>query len=203
MKLCTLFIVTSILFSSSSYSQVKFGVRAGYAKNSFGYSLNGLSYVEASKNGFYAGVTLEKSTTDFLSAIVGVEFITRGSEYSSGSISVKRHFNYVDIPIGVELKLPISSRYVASVNGGIFSAILLSGEMQVTMNNHKIITQVDKELNKLFWGLNFGAGLKIYSPTGRYIMPEINYRFSLSSVSKDPKEKAFTDDYLIGLRIVY
>jgi len=172
-----------MLAVSTTYGQLKFGIKAGVAAASINtYELSStdpstsvtttIKSLGASKLGLHFGVTSQISLLNFFVkpeayfSTSSAEFEVQSSTLGSAKEIKKQTFNKLDIPVLVGMKFG-----PARIGLGPVASILLQKKSDVLTKG------VEQNLNAATFGLQVGAGIDLFS-----IGFDVRYETSLSKL---------------------
>ncbi|MBF0574561.1 porin family protein [Dysgonomonas sp. GY617] len=196
---------TPIINAQETQSPWTFGVKAGVNLSTFKSDGTTLSSMDGT-TGFNGGVTVEYALRNNFFLHSGLEFTTKGADYYTAgplnsilpengdpywtyrSISDSRRFKYLQLPLTLGYRLPVSKDVNITFNAGAYLAIGLSGKgtQQTWVTN----IYADGETNTTYeegktskkgdadYGLIGGVGLEY-----KKFSLNANYEYGLSSLA--------------------
>lgn len=110
---------------ADAQEKITFGVRAGLNVNSL--STPGDSGLK-SRIGYHVGAVMDWNAAKNLYVQPGLYFTTRGAKSSEEGMEMKINMNYLQIPISVSYRFPVSQQVKIDVNAGPYIALGLGGK---------------------------------------------------------------------------
>jgi len=177
-----------ILFSLNATAQdipLRFGVKAGANLSTFTGDLDDLD----AKFGFNIGVTVDYSITENIYLSSGLEFTNKGAkaEYDFRPVDGDKYdvtmtANYLQLPIHIGYKLPISEGVIINFHGGPYLAYGIGGKTKFEYGNktEKENTFGDDGFKRFDFGLGLGAGVEFGN-----INVGLGYDFGLVNIADD------------------
>lgn len=215
MKFLTLLTISGICLCSAplikaqeSKSPWTFGAKAGVNLSTFKSDGTNLSTTDGT-TGFNGGITVEYALLNNFFLHSGLEYTTKGADYYSStsflsndynspqngdyymtqrSISDSRRFKYLQLPLTLGYRLPVSKDINVTFNAGAYLAIGISGkgtqqtwtttlgsdnEISTTYEEHKTSKKGDAD-----YGLIGGVGIEY-----KKFSLNANYEYGLSSLA--------------------
>lgn len=177
---------------ANAQEKVTFGVRAGVNVNSL--SVSGESDLK-SRVGYHVGAVMDWNVAKNLYVQPGIYFTTRGAKSSGEGWEQKINMNYLQIPISVAYRFPVSEQVKIDVNVGPYVALGLGGKMKISESygfddeydiDEEIKAFGSEGLCKRFdAGLRFGAGVHI-----RKFTVGLCYDLGLTNIARESGEGA-------------
>jgi hypothetical protein len=141
----SIMLVTALFFVTGIYAQTRFGIKTGLnlSQNSSGsIKMNGrtLGDVDAGGmlTGFHVGLYSNVGISDYFGLQIESQFSTQGDSDSEGAITVKEHFNYVNIQALLDLKpAPSFSIFVGPQIGINVYSSMTAGEESISGDDLK------------------------------------------------------------------
>ena len=215
MKFLTLLTISGICLCSTPLIQAQesqspwtFGVKAGVNLSTFKSDGTDFS-INNGTTGFNGGITVEYALRNNFFLHSGLEYTTKGADYYSStsylsnyynhpqnedlhltysSTNDSRRFKYLQLPLTIGYRLPVSKNVNVTFNAGAYVAIGISGKgsqlMQVTnIGPNNSINTIHKEYSTsakgdIDYGLIGGVGLEY-----KKFSLNANYEYGLSSLA--------------------
>ncbi len=187
----------------NAQDKIQFGVRAGM-------NINSLSEGELdSRIGYHVGAVMDWNVAKNLYVQPGLFFTTRGakseSKFEEEGIQVseetKYNLNYLQIPISVSYRFPVSKQFKIDVNAGPYFAMGIGGKVK---SEYSAAGQSEKEEGDIFGdkgdckrfdaGLRVGAGVHIQKFSVGLI-----YDLGLANIAKGEGGKLKNGSFQISL----
>ncbi len=158
--LCAALLAGTVCMTNAQ-EKIEFGVRAGLNINSLsGSGADGMK----SRVGYHVGAVMDWNVAKNLYVQPGLYFTTRGAKSSYDGIEEKINMNYLQIPITVAYRFPVSEKVKIDVNAGPYIALGLGGKKKVEFSESDWGEDEGVEETKMFGsdGLckRFDAGLR-------------------------------------------
>ncbi|MCX4300986.1 MAG: porin family protein [Alistipes sp.] len=200
--LCAAMIAGTVCMANAQ-EKVTFGVRAGVNVNSL--SVSGESDLK-SRVGYHVGAVVDWNVAKNFYVQPGLYFTTRGAKSSDEGWEQKINMNYLQIPISVAYRFPVSETVKIDVNVGPYVAFGLGGKMKISEGGYDYDDDYDygydyddeygdDEEIKMFGseglckrfdaGLRFGAGVHI-----RKFTVGLCYDLGLTNIARESGEGA-------------
>ncbi len=118
---------------TNAQEKVAFGVRAGLNVNSLSVSdESGLK----SRVGYHVGAVMDWNVAKNLYVQPGLYFTTRGAKSSDEGWEQKINMNYLQIPISVAYRFPLSETVKLDINVGPYVALGVGGKIKSVSYTH-------------------------------------------------------------------
>jgi hypothetical protein len=177
MKKVLLTSALSIVFMSTIFAQVKFGVTAGLNVSTLSANKE-VSFKH--KAGFQAGAVVDWAVADKVSIVPELLFTQRGAKYKNISKSSVK-LNYLQIPVNVAYKFDVGLGSQIFVFAGPYLGCALSGSKKYEGKSQSIKFGSDKNKFKpVDFGINVGAG---YYYSGVFF--KLQYNLGLNKLNND------------------
>ncbi len=153
--LCAAMLAGTVCMTNAQ-DKIEFGVRAGLNINSL--SEDGWK----SRVGYHVGAVMDWNVAENLYVQPGLYFTTRGAK--ADGADVKINMNYLQIPVSVSYRFPVSDNVKIDVNAGPYVACGLGGKLKSSDEEESYEVKVfgSEGICKRFdAGLRFGAGVHI------------------------------------------
>lgn len=175
--LCAAMIAGTVCMTNAQ-EKIAFGVRAGLNVNSL--SVSGGSDLK-SRIGYHVGAVMDWNVAKNLYVQPGLYFTTRGAKASD----MKINMNYLQIPISVAYRFPVTEKVKIDVNAGPYVALGLGGKAKFSDDNLGGSADMkmfgSEGLCKRFdAGLRFGAGVHFQ----RFYLG-LNYDLGLANIARE------------------
>lgn len=129
-------LAVALLAGVNVYAQdaPQFGIKAGASLSNFGGSdVNELNDKNA-KFGFIGGITVDLPITENLYILSGLEFVTKGAKFESKgdiiSASLKLNPTYLQLPIHIAYKIPVTETTKVVLGVGPYLAYGIGGKVK-------------------------------------------------------------------------
>ncbi len=163
--LCAALLAGTVCMTNAQ-EKIEFGVRAGLNVNSLsGSGAKGMK----SRVGYHVGAVMDWNVAKNLYVQPGLYFTTRGAKSSYDGGEEKINMNYLQIPITVAYRFPVSEQVKIDVNVGPYIALGLGGKKKVEFSESDWGEDEGGEETKMFGsnglckrfdaGLRFGASV--------------------------------------------
>ncbi len=134
--LCAAMLAGTVCMTNAQ-EKIAFGVRAGLNVNSLsGSGANGMK----SRVGYHVGAVMDWNVAKNLYVQPGLYFTTRGAKSSYKDYgfeeTYKYNMNYLQIPITVAYRFPVSEKVKIDVNVGPYIALGLGGKMKYSESDN-------------------------------------------------------------------
>ena len=180
--LCAAMIAGTVCMTNAQ-EKVAFGVRAGLNVNSLSVSdESGLK----SRVGYHVGAVMDWNVAKNLYVQPGLYFTTRGAKSSDEGWEQKINMNYLQIPISVAYRFPLSETVKLDINAGPYVALGVGGKIKFSESgdSEEIKAFGSEGLCKRFdAGLRFGAGVHI-----RKFTVGLCYDLGLANIARESGE---------------
>ncbi len=124
--LCAALLAGTVCMTNAQ-EKIEFGVRAGLNVNSLsGSGAKGMK----SRVGYHVGAVMDWNVAKNLYVQPGLYFTTRGAKSSYDGGEEKINMNYLQIPITVAYRFPVSEQVKIDVNVGPYIALGLGGKIK-------------------------------------------------------------------------
>ena len=168
---------------TNAQEKVAFGVRAGLNVNSL--SVSGESGWK-SRVGYHVGAVMDWNVAKNFYVQPGLYFTTRGAKSSDEGWEQKINMNYLQIPISVAYRFPLSETVKLDINVGPYVALGVGGKIKFSESgdSEEIKAFGSEGLCKRFdAGLRFGAGVHI-----RKLCVGLCYDLGLANIARESGE---------------
>lgn len=210
MKIFTLLAVSGIILCATptikaqeSQSPWTFGVKAGVNASTFKVDDGSILSNTEGIAGFNGGVTVEYALRNNFFLSSGLEFTTKGADYSTSYYGISqleednsiiyaysldsRRLKYLQVPLTIGYRIPVSKDVNVTFNAGAYFALGISGKgkhqlavMNVKTNGTSEVTYSQSRINKkgdTDYGLLGGIGLEY-----KRLSLNANYEYGLRSL---------------------
>jgi hypothetical protein len=167
------------LVALTSSAQLKLGINAGYHMAQFAATgSNTGDYDLSAVNGYHFGLIADEKLSKEFYLNIGLEFNHKGGIVNKSSQALTgtnytMSLNYLQIPIILNYKIPITKTSSFILGGGFYTAFGLSGKLTGT-SYYTTITNVDEKIDftnnssnsninvvkPLSWGYIFNTGIE-------------------------------------------
>ena len=178
MKIFFFVFVCLSVFVLSAHSQLRFGAKGGV--NLSGVSISGNDgvnqFVDKNVTGFQLGASLEWMIKGRYGLEGGLLYSERGMKFRGGD---RNKNGYIDIPVNVRVKFPVSKTVTPFVNAGPYISFKVSGDDKFSA----ISGDVDDQWKAQSFGagLNFGGGLEFF----KFLQIGVNYGLAMTDNYKE------------------
>jgi len=172
---------TVCMANAQDDKKISFGVRAGMNISSI--SGDGWDDV-GSRIGYHAGAVMDWNVAKNFYVQPGLFFTTRGAKEGDAKLNM----NYLQIPISVAYRFPVSDSFKIDVNAGPYFAMGVGGKYKVDGEKYDVFGDDGLGFKRFDAGLRVGAGVQFNKFSVGLI-----YDLGLTKVSKgdDAKNGAF------------
>lgn len=167
------FITLFCLSANAQDAPVSFGIKGGLNMSNFGG--DEISKSVDDKNmivGYQAGITLDYLLASSLYLQTGLEFTTKGAKYESSlsnvSGSIKCNPMYIQLPVHIAFKLPITDAFKVVVGAGPYAAYGVGGKIKSSVSTAGSNLNFpdtdffgDNRFKKFDYGLGINAGVEL------------------------------------------
>jgi hypothetical protein len=166
-------LLLAVAFGSSAYAD-RLGIIAGYRSNSANYDQTGVTY--NSTGGYQAGLLYQWSFAEIFALRTGLVYANKDVQFTPAGLSgFTQHASYLDIPIDLQLNLPVTGLYFyAGVKEGIKSGSSCDAPSGFTCSAD--VTSTDTVFNA-------GLGYELISFGAGALALEAEYESGLSNVN--------------------
>lgn len=154
--------------------------------------------------GFYGGAFGETRVADFLSLNLGVNYAQKGGEALFGTDlqdleSLDLELAYVELPLLVELVLPLSRTWDLLAYGGIAAAFHVSCKASLGGGDRQSCKDTPLGGPKTEWGLPVGGGLSYTLDDGEMVVFEARYTWGLNEAVSEADVRTRTWYFVVRL----
>ncbi len=178
-----LIVVTAMLFMLSFTSWAQIGVQLGYNFAKIKGIESGSADIK-NQSAITAGIFYEKDIIPFIDLRLGLNYSPKGSHLALGDNYSKISLNYIELPILAKVK--VGPLYAL---GGIYGAYAINGNVSsrleilgVTVTSDEAINFEDEQINRIDFGMKFGAGLQFGLGPVK-IFAQGDYSFGLMNIN--------------------
>ncbi len=180
--LCAVMLFGTVCMANAQ-DKIQFGVRAGMNISSLSGDMKDLD----SRIGYHVGAIMDWNVTGNLYVQPGLFFTTRGAKEEG----FKMNMNYLQIPISVAYRFPVSDAFKIDVNAGPYFAMGLGGKVK----DAGVKVFGDEGFCKRFdAGLRVGAGVHIQKFSVGLI-----YDLGLTNIAKEDGGKIKNGSFQISV----
>lgn len=195
-----LFLSALFLIGASSFSQVKFGVKAGLNLSNIGQNFKDPAdeFSTNMKPGVHLGLAVQYDLGESLGLLTGLVYSSKGFKIEEGTYKSKASLGYLEIPIKLAYKLN-NFRFMVgpSIAFGIsgkskWEYDVDSGEDKIKFKNKLGEAELNDDydyVKAIDLGLNIGVGYDING-----ILISANYGLGLSNLNPKVDVPDVTDD---------
>jgi opacity protein-like surface antigen len=180
--------------------------RAGLTVGATDSDLTGDDVVAATdaRWGYHIGGFAETDVSESLSLNLGVNYTQKGGSGLLGtglldSERVELDLNYVELPLLVELKLPLGSTWSLMAYGGIGAAFNVSCKAALGGGEKEPCKDTGLGGPKTEWGVPAGGGLAYRLANGESIVLDVRYTWGLNDVVSNAVVRTGTWQFLVRL----
>ncbi len=197
-----LLISTAIFVTVASFSQVRFGLKAGL--NLANMSIQNANPSPSMKVGFHFGGILDFTLADNISLQPGVLFSTKGFELSGTeegvSYTATTNVNTIEVPVNLVFKFGSGNTKITPFIGP-YLGYALSGTVKVEAMGQSQSTDItfgsaDGDMSALDLGLNIGLGIEMNGLI-------ISAQYGLGLADLDPSAEGKMTNNVIGISVGY
>lgn len=181
-KLVMIFLIA--LFSISGIAQSKFGIRGGLNMANVDISASGVTIAPEARTTFFAGINFDIQINEKLSFSPGIQYTGRGYKLSSNGATSEAKLDYIDVPLLLNLRLPLSETTSILLSGGGMPGFLLAATGESSYNGRSESQDIKDGVETFHFGLTFGGGIEITSKN-LIIVPQIYYTIGLTNMDKN------------------
>ncbi len=180
---------------ANAQDKIQFGVRAGM-------NINSLSEGDLdSRIGYHVGAVMDWNVAKNLYVQPGLFFTTRGAKsefkFEDEGIQVseetKYNLNYLQIPISVSYRFPVSEQFKIDVNAGPYFAMGIGGKYKFEGEEEDVFGD-EGDCKRFDTGLRIGAGVHIQKVSIGLI-----YDLGLANIAKEEGGKLKNGSFQISL----
>jgi hypothetical protein len=178
-------VVIIMMFLSINLSKAQVSVAFG---PEFGINLANVNVTPTtttdSRTGFIIGGLADINIGNVMGVTSGLRFVMKGYTSTSQGVTFKEKFNYLEIPILLKARFPLTE-VKPYVHGGPVLGINLAATEEQSNGQQTQNVDVSNSVESIDFGLLFGAGLdfKIASKTALFI--QFGYQLGLSNWLKN------------------
>ena len=190
MKIKLIYVIAFILCVQIAKAQT-FGIKGGVNFANMAITASEITFSPKSITGVHIGPVVDFSLNDKIYFNTGLLYSVKGFKLNvtGETETYTETLNYLEIPLNVALKFPISDKSKFFVEAGPYLAYALSGKDKV--GGESIDIEFGTGSNKRFdAGLGFGAGVELGN-----IVASLNYQLGLANVldveGTEAKNKVF------------
>lgn len=187
----------SFLSVKAQHSQpLQFGVRGGINISNFGgddIKLNDANTKMDDKTalvGYMAGITLDYELAPAVYLQTGLDFTTKGAKYETGTSGVSGSLKftpmYLQVPVHVAFKLPITESTKIVLGGGAFAAYGVGGKVKSSINigdSSADFPESDFFGDDTFKRFDFGLGINAGVELGKLTVG-VGYDLGLANIAQ-------------------
>ena len=199
------FVVASLVVSVSA-SPALGQSRAGLSLGATASDLYGdfITVRGDTKWGFYAGAFGEALVGDVLALNLGVNYTQKGGRGLAGtglldSERVELDLNYVELPLLVEIILPLGATWGLMAYGGIAAAFNVGCKASIGGGSKESCKDTALGAATTEWGLPVGGGLNYTLANGEAVVFEVRYTWGQNDAVANANIKNGTWYFLIRL----
>ncbi len=165
-----LFLAVMMTFALASFSQVRFGVKAGLNLASQKFSGFGINITGDNLVGFNVGGVVDIPVASSFYFQPGVSFSLRGTKSTFLDETAKTTLNYVDVPLNLMYKVKASKVAVVILAGPNIGFGISGKSISDTDSEDVKFGSDEDQVKRLDFGLNFGAGVEFgkFQVTAQY-----------------------------------
>lgn len=162
-----------------------------------GLNLSNLTNVKSeyfnlgTKAGMLVGIFYRHDLSDTIAIQPELYYSMKGvgdsGTYNGNEWSVKFKIDYLDFPILVKYRFPVSGKVEPNLFMGPYLSIKLNAKTEMRLNDESVSEDVE-DIRKLDFGFTFGAGIDYEVGKGRIVL-DARYSFGLVDVSTEGLEK--------------
>lgn len=154
--------------------------------------------------GFYGGAFGEKLLSSFLAVSLGVNYTQKGGEGLAGTglldaERVQLDLNYIELPLLVELLLPIGATWELMAYSGIAAAFNVGCKASLGGGSRESCKDTALGGANTEWGVPVGGGLAYTLPNLEMIVFEARYTWGQTDAVKNANVRNGTWYFLIRL----
>lgn len=183
-KVITIFVMLVLLIPAISNAQFmpSFG---GYVGANFANASITPTQTTSTKTALKIGAFADLSFSPLISLVPGLEYISKGTEYTTGGYTVTWKFSYIEIPVLLKVKAHLTE-FTPYAFAGPSMGINLSATEDWSSGASSGSSDIKNNLETMDFGLRFGAG-------GEYkVAPKVSlffnalYSIGLTNIIKTP-----------------
>lgn len=165
-----LFLAVMMTFALASFSQVRFGVKAGLNLASQKFSGFGINITGDNLVGFNVGGVVDIPVASSFYFQPGVSYSLKGTKSTFLDETVKTTLNYVDVPLNLMYKVKASKVAVVILAGPNIGFGISGKSISDTDSEDVKFGSDEDQVKRLDFGLNFGAGVEFgkFQVTAQY-----------------------------------
>jgi len=197
-----LFLFAFLSIALTTFSQVRFGVKAGLNLANQKISGSGIDLSTKNTVGFNIGGVVEIPIASSFFFQPGVSFSTKGFKYEETLLgtttTLKSSLNYLDIPLNLMYKIRATENLGVLVLAGPNLGLGLSGKYDdgTEKTDVKFGSAEDDDLKALDFGLNFGAGVEF----GKF---QITAQYGLGLSNLSTQTDASAKNNVLSFNVAY
>jgi len=199
-------LVVTLLLVSASSSTALAQSRAGLTLGATASDLYG-DFIRVhgdTKWGFYGGAFGEALVGDFLALSLGVNYTQKGGRGLAGtglldSERIELDLNYIELPLLVEITLPIGATWGLMAYSGIAAAFNVDCKASLGGGSKESCKDTALGGAKTEWGVPVGGGLSYTLPNGETAVFEVRYTWGQNDAVANANIKNGTWYFLIRL----
>ncbi len=184
-KLSYFFIV--ILFTALSINNSRAQVSVAFGPE-FGINLANVSVTPTtttdSRTGFIIGGLADINIGKVMGVTSGLRFVMKGYTSTSQGVTFKEKFNYLEIPILLKARFPLTE-VKPYVHGGPVLGINLAATEEQSNGQQTNNVDVSNSIESIDFGLLFGGGLDFKIATKTDLFIQFGYQLGLSNWLKN------------------
>ena len=182
----------ALLVTATLPSKVQAQSRTGLSLGATSSKLGG-DYITVQgdeKWGFYGGAFGEALLNDILSVGLGVNYAQKGGSGLAGtglldSERVELDLSYIEVPLLVELTLPLGTAWGLMAYGGIAGAYNTSCKASLGGGSKESCKDTALGEATIEWGLPVGGGLRYTLDNGESVVFEVRYTWGQNDAVAD------------------
>ncbi len=181
--LCAVMLFGTVCMANAQ-DGIQFGVRAGMNISSLSGDVDGLD----SRIGYHVGAIMDWNVVSNLYVQQGLFFTTRGAKGGDWKLNM----NYLQIPISVAYRFPVTENFKIDVNAGPYFAMGIGGKYDgVDLGD---VFGDEGDCKRFDAGLRVGAGVQISKFSVGLI-----YDLGLTNIAKEEGGKVKNGSFQISL----
>lgn len=202
LRACSLALLLLAVCSSPVLGQSRAGLSLGAtASDLYGDSITAHG---DTKWGFYGGVFGEVMVGDILALNLGVNYTQKGGRAYAGtglldSEKIELDLNYVELPLLVELMLPLGATWGLTAYGGIAAAFNTDCKASLGGASKQACKDTALGAARTEWAIPVGGGLNYTLANGESVLFEVRYTWGQSDAVENASIQNGTWYFLIRL----
>lgn len=176
-SLITLMLLSAFNINAQDEQPLQLGIRGGINISNFGgddikYNDNTKFDDKTALVGYMAGITLDYQLASAIYLQTGLDFTTKGAKFESGSNvlsgSLKYTPMYIQLPVHIAFKLPLTESLKIVLGGGGFAAYGVGGKVKSTLSSGDSNLNLpesdffgDNTFKKFDYGIGINAGVEL------------------------------------------